>query len=291
MVVAKKTAARGGRFSNYERGSVTLRCVLRGIGSALMEHALARAVEGHQSSLMTIVHRQWPGGPARPEAGRVFVESYGFELANTEVRSRVRLADVGRVRLADVGRASLAGVPEEGALAAAAEAASADFDTVWWVGQIPDELLAGSAALHGTFSTEAPMGQLQVRASTVSVEQLRQEGAAAAERGTFRCGVLATHRPSGAVVASTFIIVPRGEPADQRLTLVSPEFRGHRLSMRLKIENLRQLRQPGAHAIRTHAAAQQPGLGHPPGQRGVLAAQRGDDNQVRRHVGPCVAAR
>ena len=207
----------------------------RGMGSALMEHALARASEGQQTSLMTIVHQQWPGGPARSDAGRAFVESYGFELANTEVRSRVGLADVGRV--------GLAGVREEGALAAAAEAASADFDTVWWVDQIPEELLAGAAALHGTFSTEAPMGQLQVRATTVSVDQLRQEAAAAAEHGTFRCGVLAVHRPSGAVVGSTFIIAPQGEPADQRLTLVAPEFRGHRLSMRLKIENLRQLRQ------------------------------------------------
>lgn len=192
-----------------------------------MRYALEKAAEGEQSSLMTIVHRQWPGGPTRSDAGREFVESFGFEVANTEVRSR----------------ANLIAVAAEDKLAATAEAASADFDTIWWVGAIPGEWIEGAAALHGTFSMEAPMGQLQVRPSTVTAEQLRRESETDAAQDTFRCGVVAVHRATRKVVGTTFLIVRAGEPADQRITLVSPEARGHRLSMRLKIENLRQLRQ------------------------------------------------
>lgn len=199
----------------------------RGIGSALMDHAVHIAGEAQQTSLMAIVHQQWPEGPVRAEAGSAFVRSHGFEIGNIEVRSR----------------AALTPVETEKSLADKALSASQDFDTVRWVGQIPEEFLTGAAELHTTFSTEIPRGRLQPAVSQVTADQLRRQAETAAEQGTFRCGVLALHRPTRRVVGSTFIIVPRDEPADQRITLVSPDCRGHRLSMRLKIENLRQLRE------------------------------------------------
>lgn len=199
----------------------------RGVGSALMEHAVRIAGEEQQASLMTIVHQQWPDGPVRAEAGSAFVQSHGFDVGNIEVRSR----------------AALTPVEAESSLADKAQSASQDFDTVRWVGHIPEEFLIGAAALHTTFSTEIPRGRLQPAASQVTPDQLRRQAETAAEQGTFRCGVLALHRPTRRVVGSTFIIVPRDEPADQRITLVSPDCRGHRLSMRLKIDNLRQLRE------------------------------------------------
>lgn len=200
----------------------------QGVGSALLAEAVRQAEESQQVALMTIVHAQWPGGPPRSAAGTTFAEANGFEVGNVEVHSR----------------ASLVAVAAEDGLQEAALAASQDFATTCWAERIPEDLLEGVAALHSTFTTEAPMGQLRVQANTVTADQLRTEAETAIERGTFRCGVVAVHRPTGTVVGSTFIVVPAGATtADQLITLVSPDSRGHRLSMRLKIENLRQLRQ------------------------------------------------
>jgi GNAT superfamily N-acetyltransferase len=200
-----------------------------GIGRALMAEADRIATENGRDTMVGIVHTAYEGGPSRPVAGAAFAEASGFTVANTEIRSR----------------ASTTPVAAEDGLLDAAVAASADYDMIRWTGSEPEGTLEEVAALHSTFSMEAPMGQLRLQRSTVTADQLRQAGEKAEASGTFRCGVVARHRGTGAAVGNTFIVVkPDPEPhGDQLITLVSPEHRGHRLSMRLKIENLRQLRE------------------------------------------------
>ncbi|HZE40363.1 MAG TPA: GNAT family N-acetyltransferase [Stackebrandtia sp.] len=205
----------------------------RGIGGALMEHAIAAARADDRRSLCmdACVTGDWPDVPKRDEAGRHFLESFGFDLA---LKSIDRRADVEALDAATIDT-----------LHAETLAKSADYETVAWSGTSPDELLAPMAALNSTFLDEAPLGDLDLEAEKIDAERERDRRDRAVAAGLFTCGVVARLKGSEDLVAITVIGVPTepGTHAHQWMTLVSPEHRGHKLGLRVKLENWRLLRR------------------------------------------------
>ncbi len=203
----------------------------RGIGSALMETALTIAREAGRTTVTAGTLSSWGDGPRRPEAGQRFLESAGFRLARTEV---LRRADVNALdpateqRLYDEARARAEG-----------------YEIIGWTGRTPEALLDGVARLDSSFLAEAPTGELDLEPENVDADRIRQHDEACLARGFFRCGVVARHRASGEIVAMTIISVPTepGTDAEQWITLVAPQHRGHRLGLLIKLENHRQLRR------------------------------------------------
>jgi GNAT superfamily N-acetyltransferase len=203
----------------------------RGIGSALMEAALAIAREEGRTTVTAGTLSSWGDGPRRPEAGQRFLEAAGFKLAMTEV---LRRADVNALdpateqRLYDEARARAEG-----------------YEIIRWTRRVPEELLADVAQLDSTFLAEAPTGELDLEPENIDADRVRQHDDACIARGYFLCGVLARHRASGQLVATTVINVPTepGTDAHQWITLVAPQHRGHRLGLLIKLENHRQLRR------------------------------------------------
>lgn len=199
----------------------------QGIGRCLAEEARRIAEERGRTVLTGTVHAQWPGGPPRSPAGVPFAEAVGYAMAVAEVRSKLATADI----------AGLAGIHD------AALAASREYETQGWIGQVPDELLEAVAKINTHFMGDHPVGELQTNPTPITVATLERENAAAVSGGTFPYGIVARHRDTGEIVAHTVIRVPPGEEshAKQWLTIVMPEHRGHRLADRVKVENLRQL--------------------------------------------------
>ena len=87
------------------------------------------------------------------------------------------------------------------------------------------------------------MGDLDLEVATPDVAAVReQEALIAAQSRTSLCAVALT--PDGQVAAYTQLVVSRDDAsAYQWGTLVRREDRGHRLGMRVKLENLRRLQR------------------------------------------------
>ncbi|GAA4916208.1 acetyltransferase (GNAT) family protein [Stackebrandtia albiflava] len=202
----------------------------RGIGRALFEAAVAIAEGAGRRSLSIGTIAGWEDGPARSEAGRHFLTAMGASLALTEVHRR---APVDYLDPA-----------EEERMTAEALAASEGYETIAWTGVMPRELLEPVARLDSTFLAEAPIGELDLEPEKIDEQRMRDNQEATLARGIFCCGVVARPIGSTEIVANTVIGVKTepGDVADQWITLVSPKHRGHKLGMRVKLENHRQLR-------------------------------------------------
>jgi GNAT superfamily N-acetyltransferase len=204
----------------------------RGIGTALLSASLdiVRGNGRRSFGLDTLASGTWDGSPKRSEAGKLFLERHGFKLAQTSINRR---ADLTAVDQADEQR------HYEHSLAK-----SQDYETIAWTGRVPEELLAPVAELNSTFLAEAPIGDLDLEPEKIDADRMRRNDDREAAKGTFMCGVVARRKGEERVIANTVIGVPRepGHIGHQWMTLVAPDHRGHRLGLRVKIENHRQLR-------------------------------------------------
>lgn len=205
----------------------------QGIGRALMGQALevARA-EGRRTICMDALGTgSWENSPKRSEAGLRFLEDSGFKIALTSIDRRAQLAPADPEAEQRHYEATLA--------------ASEDYETVAWNTRVPEELLAPMAKINSTFLNEAPLGDLDVEAENFDADRIRKQDDQMLERGMFMCGVVARLKGSEEIAATTVIGMQTepGDIAQQWLTLVSPDHRGHKLGLRLKIENHRQLRR------------------------------------------------
>jgi len=213
----------------------------RGFGTALLREAerIGRA-DGRRSLAAGSIGR-WEDGPQRSEAGRRFLDAMGYDLVLTEV---LRSADLDALEPA-----------VEKDLLARARAASADYETIAWTVRTPEEYLEAIAAFNSTFLDEAPIGDLDLEAERIDADRKRKADDLAVERGVFMCGVFARPRGSDEIVATTVIGVNTepGDVAEQWITLVAPGHRGHRLGMRVKLENHEQLRaaRPAVRSVHT----------------------------------------
>jgi len=195
----------------------------RGVGSALLAHAEAAAVELSRSSL-----QGWAYAPVGAEsAGTEFAAHHGFRV-ELEEGSKVLDLTQGRERWADL----------------AAEVAPHHVDhrlrTLW--GPVPDELVAGYCALNTAFMGEVPTGETPVDLEQWDEARVREREARAAKAGRRDLYTFALDR-DGEVVALTELFVNTTAPhrAFQSGTLVMPAARGHRLGLAIKVASLQAL--------------------------------------------------
>ncbi|WP_309065834.1 GNAT family N-acetyltransferase [Microbacterium sp.] len=201
----------------------------RGIGTALLQHIEAVAASEGRTTLAA--DTSWPAsapadGSGQP--GREFARRHGYDIALGDLQSRLRLPVDDRV---------ISELLDESA------AASAGYSTRSWVGPVPDELVAAWAVLDSSLDTEAPTGDLDLEATAPDVADIRESEELIATQGRTSFGTVAL-TSDGQVAAYTQIVISRDDGnAFQWGTLVRREDRGHRLGLRVKLENLRMLQR------------------------------------------------
>lgn len=198
-----------------------------GVGTALLEHIEAESAREGRSTMRTDI--LWSASLPADGAGapnREFAGRHGYELALGDVQNRLDLP------VADAVLDTLL-----------SEAPADGYEVRSWTGPVPDEFVAEWAALDALLDTEAPTGELDVEASSADVEDHRADEAmqAAQNRTSFGTVALAS---DGRIAAYTQIVVSGDDGnAYQWGTLVRREDRGHRLGLRIKLENLRMLQE------------------------------------------------
>jgi len=211
-----------------------------GIGSALVERIEAEAAGEGRTTMRTDIY--WPAslpadGTVAPN--REFARRHGYELALGDLQNRLDLP------VADSVLDELM-----------SEAPADGYDIRSWIGPVPDEFVVEWAALDALLDTEAPMGELDVEASSADVEDHRADEAMQAAQNRTSFGTIAL-ASDGRIAAYTQLVVSGDDGnAYQWGTLVRREDRGHRLGLRIKLENLRmlQLHSPATPRIYTFNA-------------------------------------
>ncbi|WP_309127572.1 GNAT family N-acetyltransferase [Microbacterium sp.] len=211
-----------------------------GVGSALLAHVEAAAADAGRRTLRA--ETSWPAS-ATPDGagapGREFARRHGYDLALGDLQNRLRLPVAGEI------------IDE-----LLAEAPAAGYTLRSWVGPVPEEFVAEWAALDALLDTEAPTGRLDIETASAEVDDFRADEALQGRQGRTSFGTIAL-APDGRIAAYTQVVVSSEDGnAYQWGTLVRREHRGHRLGLRVKLENLRMLQRhsPEAPAIHTYNA-------------------------------------
>ncbi|MCA1305422.1 GNAT family N-acetyltransferase [Microbacterium esteraromaticum] len=198
-----------------------------GVGSTLLAHLEREAVAAGRTTMRADIY--WPASLPADGAGaanREFARRHGYEVALGDLQNRLDLP------VADaVIDAMLTEAPADG------------YELRRWVGPVPAEFVAEWAALDAVLDTEAPTGDLDVEASSSDVDDYRADELLQREQGRTSYGTVAL-ASDGRIAAYTQIVVSGDDGnAYQWGTLVRREDRGHRLGLRIKLENLRMLQQ------------------------------------------------
>ncbi|MGM7680006.1 GNAT family N-acetyltransferase [Microbacterium sp. A94] len=214
----------------------------RGIGSAVLTllegdaHTAGRSILNSETSWPYAAGEDGTGIP-----GREFARRHGYALALGDVQSRLRLS---------VDAALLDGLDAE------ASAHSAGYTLQSWVGAVPEEVVAGWAALDAAVETEAPIGALEIEARTADIADVRATEALLAQQNRTSYGTIALDS-DGRVAAFTQIVVSGDDGnAYQWGTLVHRDARGNQLGTAVKLANLRMLQahSPETAAVYTYNA-------------------------------------
>jgi GNAT superfamily N-acetyltransferase len=185
----------------------------RGLGTALLRHAAARAA-GHGRSVLN--------GPARNGApGDGFARAAGAKPGVVEVQ---RILELGT--LTD-GR--LAGLREQ------AGRAAAGYSVVSWSGPVPEEFIGPIASVYAAMN-DAPHSPGEEPAAW-DERRVREAEARRPVYGTRDYTVVARHDASGELAALTDVIVDPADPdwGHQAITAVTRKHRGHRLGLLTKV--------------------------------------------------------
>lgn len=212
----------------------------QGVGSALLAHVEAEAADASRRTFRA--ETAWPAsapadGDGQP--GREFARRHGYQVALGDLQSRLTLP------VTDAAIDELL-----------AEAPADGYEIRSWVGRVPEEFVAEWTTLDAVLDTEAPTGELDIEPSAADVADHRTDEVMLAGQGRTSFGTVAL-ASDGRVAAYTQIVVSRDDGnAYQWGTLVRREDRGHRLGLRIKLENLRmlQLRMPEVPYIYTFNA-------------------------------------
>lgn len=199
----------------------------RGIGSALLAAVEGEARAAARRTLTGAT--QWSADGPRDGAGHPgpeFARTHGYDIALGDLESTLALPVAARTL-----DTLLAGAPRD------------DYALRSWIGPVPEDVVAGWAELDSTLDTEAPTGDLDVERAAPDVAGIRENEDLIAAQGRTSFGAVAL-APDGAVAAYTQLVVSGDDGnAYQWGTLVRRADRGHRLGLRLKVENLRRLQQ------------------------------------------------
>jgi GNAT superfamily N-acetyltransferase len=198
-----------------------------GVGTALLAHIEAEAAREDRTTMRVDIF--WSASlPAdgTGAANREFARRHGYEVALGDLQSRLDLP------VADAVLDELM-----------SEAPAGGYEIRSWVGPVPDEFVAEWAVLDALLDTEAPTGDLDLEASSADVEDHRADEAMQQRQGRTSYGTVAL-ASDGRIAAYTQIVVSGDDGnAYQWGTLVRREDRGHRLGLRIKLENLRMLQE------------------------------------------------
>ncbi|TCB99047.1 GNAT family N-acetyltransferase [Micromonospora zingiberis] len=217
----------------------------QGVGRALLGYARRVAAEHGRERLIAETIGALPDGPAGQTSGAAFAAAAGAQAVLTEVRRRLDTSPLDQPTLA--------------ALHARAKARAGDYRMVTWSGSVAEEYVADLARLEGRLLIDAPTGDLTIEAEKMSADRFREieRIQVARRRRQYHAG--AVHEQTGRMVAWTMIDMGPSDTwhAQQEITIVDPEHRGHRLGLLVKIENLRQALavEPELQAIDTWNAA------------------------------------
>lgn len=209
---------------NLDRGQLILEVNpavrRRGVGSALLEHAVGRAAADGRAVLNSEV---WADS-----AGEAFARAAGATPGLVEIRRVLELGKIPEGRLAELRRP--------------AARAAAGYSLVSWTGPMPEEFIEHAAALF-TALDDAP--------SDPGVQRREWDAQRVRESvvdlfpcfGTREYAVAAQHDATGELAALTQVGVdpPHPELGYQEITAVTREHRGHRLGLLVKIEMLELL--------------------------------------------------
>ncbi|QYJ04925.1 GNAT family N-acetyltransferase [Nocardioides panacisoli] len=194
----------------------------RGHGSALLAHLEAEATRRGRTM----------GGFAADEHPALdgFAAHHGYERAYVEVERRQYLAEVDW--------------PAVDAAYDAALPHAADYAFERHRFPTPAEDLAELAEVTAVIN-DAPTDDLAIEDEVYTADRVRDYEAAQLGRGHRMYRVVARHRGSGALAGHTVVGAEGARPGvgGQHDTAVSPDHRGHRLGLLLKVEMLRWLRE------------------------------------------------
>ena len=211
-----------------------------GVGSALLAHVEAEAAAAGRTTLRADIF--WPASaPAdgSGEPGYEFARRHGYAVALGDLQGRLDLPVADAVL-----DALLADAPATG------------YTIRSWTGAVPEDVVGEWAALDASLDTEAPTGDLDIETASADIADFRADEALVARQGRTSYGTIAV-TADGHVAAYTQIVVSIDDGnAYQWGTHVRREDRGHRLGLRVKIENLRMLqeRSPGTTRVYTFNA-------------------------------------
>ena len=213
----------------------------RGLGRQMFMAMRERVKEVDRTTIIGFAGA--PLGSVAP--GARFAESLGAKLAQSQLRSELRLDSIDRRSLAEV--------------LADAESHATDYELVQWVDRAPEDVIDDWAVLIGRMATDAPMGDLDWLPERWDAARCREWEDETVKRDRMRLVTGARHRASGRLVACTDIGIPRSRTnlAYQWDTIVVPEHRGHRLGALVKIVNLDALEQSvkGVESVQTWNAS------------------------------------
>ncbi|HMO10688.1 MAG TPA: GNAT family N-acetyltransferase, partial [Actinotalea sp.] len=173
-------------------------------------------------------------------AGARFAARHGYSLAQAERYSMLELP-VGP-RLLDRLHTQAAAVAGDA------------YRLIGWTDRTPDEWVDGIAALLTRMSTDAPLGELDIREEPWDAARLRVYEAQRAAGGFAVHMVAAQHVETGELAGFTAVECPLDKPevVEQGDTIVLRAHRGHRLGLLLKAEMLRRLTVERPEARRVH---------------------------------------
>lgn len=214
----------------------------RGYGTALLAQLEAEA----RSEGRRILNGEasWPYAAGEDGTGipaREFARRHGYALALGDVQSKLALP---------VDPTLLEELEKEASIRSAGYAIRS------WVGPVPDDVVAGWAALDAAVDTEAPTGDLELEAATADVNDVRESEALLAQQNRTSYGTVAVDA-AGRAVAYTHLVVSGDDGnAYQWGTLVHRDARGYHLGMAVKIANLRMLQahSPSTASVITYNA-------------------------------------
>jgi len=201
----------------------------RGIGSALVAQIVTRVEQEGRTTMVT--ESAYPFDRRQDHPYRRFAEANGFTVAIDEIR---------RVLTLPVNPALLR------TLAAQAARHHTSYRIESFGDDLPDELLASYCALHNQLGVDAPTGDLDFEAESMTPQLWLERVEEDKKLGRTRLTTVATEGTRN-VVAYSDLILPPAPSVDvwQWGTLVRRDHRGHRLGMAVKVANLEQLAAAG----------------------------------------------
>jgi GNAT superfamily N-acetyltransferase len=191
-----------------------------GTGRELLRHGAERAGVNGRTTL--------DGVAVTGGAGEEFARAAGAKLSLTEVR---RIQYLGKIAPGAVA-----------ALRAEAERAAAGYSLASWTGEIPEELLAGTAEVFNAFN-DAPHIE-GTEEEVWDADRVRERTGTLQRLGLMRgYGIAALHDATGEMAGFTAVVVDPESPqwGFQQLTAVVRAHRGHRLGLLVKTAMLELL--------------------------------------------------